>query len=89
MHIDIVQPNENFGGLSYGEWAAEWNKCLFSEDPDTYDGSNVLFLRGNVDYRPISKSKSSPRHIDLKLYLTKQETRQCLYLKELLSSFLS
>jgi hypothetical protein len=71
MHIDIVQPNENFGGLSYGEWAAEWNKWLFSEDPDTYDGSNVLFLRGNVDYRPISKSKGSPRHIDRKAIFDK------------------
>jgi len=71
MHLDIVHPNENFAGLSYGEWAAEWNKWLFSEDPDTYDGSNVLFLRGNVDYRPISKDKSSPRRIDRKAILDK------------------
>lgn len=66
MNIDIVQPNENFGGMSYGEWAAEWNKWLFSEDPDTYDGGNIFFLRGNVDYKPISTSRDSPRHIDRK-----------------------
>jgi hypothetical protein len=64
MKIDIVQPNENFAGLSYGEWAVEWNKWLFSEDPDTYDGGNVLFLRGNVDYRPIGRNKDSPRFLD-------------------------
>jgi hypothetical protein len=66
MIIDIVQPNENFGGMSYGEWVAEWNKWLLSEEPDTYDGGNILFLRGNVDYKPISPSSNSPRHIDRK-----------------------
>lgn len=71
MNLDIVQPSENFGGMSYGEWAAEWNKWLFSEDPDTYDGSNILFLRGNVDYKPISKSNGSPRHIDRKAIFDK------------------
>jgi hypothetical protein len=64
MKIDIVQPDENFGGMSYGQWAAEWNKWLFSKDPDTYNGGNVLFLRGNVDYRPISTKKNSPRYAD-------------------------
>ncbi len=66
MRIDIVPPNENFGGMSYGEWAAEWNKWLFSEDPDSYDGGNVLFLRGNVDYKPIGTKRDSPRYIDPK-----------------------
>jgi hypothetical protein len=50
--------------MSYGEWAVEWNKWLFSEDPDTYAGGNVLFLRGNVDYRPIGTQPNSPRYID-------------------------
>lgn len=71
MNIDVVRPNEIFGGMSYGEWAAEWNKWLFSEDPDTYDGGNILFLRGNVDYKPISKSRNSPRHIDRRSVLDK------------------
>ena len=64
MSIEVVSPNENFGGMSYGEWAIEWNKWLFSEDPDTYDGGNVLFLRGNVDYRPVGKEPGSPRYVD-------------------------
>lgn len=66
MRKDIVKPNENFAGMSYGEWAAEWNKWLFSEDPDTYDGGSVLFLRGNVDYKPIGNKTDSPRYIDPK-----------------------
>lgn len=64
MSLEIVSPNENFRGMSYGEWAVEWNKWLFSEDPDTYAGGNVLFLRGNVDYRPIGTQPNSPRYID-------------------------
>ena len=64
MRIDIVQPDENFRGMSYGQWAAEWNKWLFSEDPDTYDGGNVLFLRANPDYRPISTKKDSLRYAE-------------------------
>jgi hypothetical protein len=66
MRINIVKPNENFGGMSYGQWAAEWNKWLFSKDPDSYDGGNVIFLRGNVDYKPIGKKTDSPRYIDPK-----------------------
>jgi hypothetical protein len=64
MSLEIVPPNENFRGMSYGEWAAEWNKWLFSEDPDTYDGGNLLFLRGNVDYRPVGNQPDSPRYVD-------------------------
>lgn len=66
MRLDIVAPNENFGGMSYGEWAAEWTKWLHSEDPDTYDGGNVLFLRGNVDYKPIGIEGDSPSYVDPK-----------------------
>jgi|SRR5215203_1378689 len=64
MRLEIVSPNENFRGMSYGEWAVEWNKWLFSEDPDTYDGGNVLFLRGNVDYRSVGNQPGSPRYVD-------------------------
>jgi hypothetical protein len=39
---------------------------LFSEDPDTYDGGRVLFLRGNVNYQQVSSSDSGPRFIDPK-----------------------
>ena len=64
MKVDVVQPHENFRGMSYGEWAVEWNKWLFSKDPDEYDEGNILFLRGNVDYRPIGNDPSSPKYIN-------------------------
>ncbi|HZL24831.1 MAG TPA: hypothetical protein VFC05_16010 [Nitrososphaeraceae archaeon] len=66
MRLDTVLPKETFGGLSYGEWAAEWTKWLHSEDPDTYEGGNVLFLRGNVDYRPTGIVGESPRFVNPK-----------------------
>ena len=53
MKIDVVRPTENFRGMSYSEWATIWSNWLFSEDPDTYDGGNILFLRGNVSYKPV------------------------------------
>jgi hypothetical protein len=66
MALDIVGPKENFGGLSYGEWIAEWTKWLHSEDPDTFLGGNLLYLRGNVDYKPVGTKGDSPRFINPK-----------------------
>ena len=50
--------------MSYSEWVMTWCNWLFSEDPDTYDGSDMLFLRGNVDYLPVNESGVGPRFID-------------------------
>jgi hypothetical protein len=48
---DILPPNENFRGMSYGEWAAEWWKWLLgSKNPDYSKGEPVLFLRGAYEY---------------------------------------
>ena len=64
MKIDVVYSDETFRGMSYGEWISVWNNWLFSEEPDTYDGGNMLFLRGNINYRPIGDTEGGPRHID-------------------------
>jgi hypothetical protein len=64
MKIDVVHPNNNFRGMSYSDWVIVWNKWLMSEDPNTYDGGDILFLRGNVDYRPLRGVNGAPRHID-------------------------
>lgn len=53
MVLDIVAPNENFRGNSYGEWTVEWTRWLHSENPDIYDGGKMLYLRGSVDYKPV------------------------------------
>lgn len=64
MKVDVVLPHENFRGMSYGEWGAEWNKWLFSKDPDANDNGNMLFLRGNVDYKPVGNDPSSPKYVN-------------------------
>lgn len=66
MKIDVVKPNENFRGMSYSEWAMTWSNWLFSEKPDDYDGGDMLFLRGNVNYSPVGDSNQGPRYIDPK-----------------------
>ncbi|HZO11318.1 MAG TPA: hypothetical protein VFB48_04300 [Nitrososphaeraceae archaeon] len=42
----IVQPHENFNGLSYGCWTSIWWNWLFS---DQIQFGSVYFLRGNTD----------------------------------------
>jgi len=64
MNIDVVRPQENFRGLPYGNWFARWTNWLFSPDPDYYDGGEMLFLRGNLDYRPVANDIEYPRFID-------------------------
>jgi hypothetical protein len=59
----VFEPQKNFRGLSYGEWAAIWCNWLLSENPDTYD-AGMVFLRGNVDYGPVGGVPGAPHHID-------------------------
>ena len=63
MKIDVVLPYENFRGISYGEWASVWSQWLVSDDL-TYNGEDVLFLRGNVNYMPIGGKKGGPQYLD-------------------------
>lgn len=42
----IVQPHENFKGLSYGNWTSIWWNWLFS---DQVQYGSIHFLRGNTD----------------------------------------
>lgn len=66
LRANIVRPSENFLGMSYSEWVTTWCNWLFSEDPDTYDGGDIVFLRGNVNYLPVNDSGIGPRFIDPK-----------------------
>jgi hypothetical protein len=65
---DIVPPNQNFRGMSYGEWGAEWWKWLLSsKNPDYSKGDPVLFLRGAFDYEQVGEQrrpKRKPPHYD-------------------------
>jgi hypothetical protein len=72
-YYDIVPPNENFRGRSYGEWAAEWWKWLLgSKDPDYSQGDPMLFLRGAFDYEQIGEQRRPKR----KLHLNRTEDRK-------------
>jgi hypothetical protein len=64
LKYNIIHPSQNFRGMSYGEWVTVWCNWLFSEDPDTYNGGDILFLRGNLNYSPVNKSGAGPRFID-------------------------
>jgi hypothetical protein len=61
--MNVIPPHQNFRGLPYGYWAGLWWKWLLSEEPDVYRG-DMLFLRGNVDYRPLGGAEGVPRHLD-------------------------
>ena len=61
---DIVPPNQNFRGMSYGEWAAEWWKWLLSsKNPDYSKGDPVLFLRGAFDYEQVGEQRRPKRKL--------------------------
>jgi hypothetical protein len=64
MKIEVLQPWETFKGMSYGDWAAVWTNWLLSAEVDTYKGQHILFLRGNINYRPVSSVPGAPRHQD-------------------------
>lgn len=68
MKPDVVFPNENFNGMSYGEWISNWANWLWSADPDNYDGGDMLFLRGNINYGPVGGIVGGPRFIDTKSF---------------------
>jgi hypothetical protein len=65
-NFNVVPPQNNYRGLSYGIWLALWNNWLLSEDPDKYDGGPMLYLRGNLDYRTPVRNISYPRSINHK-----------------------
>jgi len=46
----VVKPEQNFKGMSYGDWAAAWSNWLFSEYADRTEAQgSMLFLRGNIE----------------------------------------
>jgi hypothetical protein len=69
MKISVLHHSETFNGLSYGEWAAIWTNWFISKDVDSYNGEDILFLRGNVDYKPVSEVEGAIRYQDPDSYL--------------------
>jgi len=54
----IVSPDQNYKGMSYGDWVARWTNWLFSEEPERNEVQrDVVFLQGNVEYyRDLAKA---------------------------------
>ena len=71
MKVDVLKPSETFKGMSYGDWSAIWTNWLLSNEVDTYKGEDVLFLRGNIDYKPTSSNPGALRHQDSDSFLDK------------------
>ncbi len=61
MKYSVIRPQENFRGLQYGDWVGRWWNWLLSDEPDIYRG-DMLFLRGNLDYKPVGEE--GPVHIE-------------------------
>jgi hypothetical protein len=59
-----MPPGKTFKGLSYGDWVAIWSNWLISRDVDSYDGEDMLFLRGYVGYKAVSDDEGAMRYQD-------------------------
>ena len=71
MKVDVLKPWETFKGMSYGDWSAVWTNWLLSNEVDSYKGEDILFLRGNIDYKPTSSSPGALRHQESDSFLDK------------------
>jgi hypothetical protein len=45
------------------------NNWLFSRDVDIYDGQDILFLRGHVNFKPVSEVEGAIRYQDPQSFL--------------------
>jgi hypothetical protein len=62
MKPSVLPYWQTFKGLSYGEWVAIWTNWFLSKDVDSYNGQDILFLRGHVNYTPVSDVKGAIRY---------------------------
>ena len=45
------------------------NNWFFSRDVDIYDGQDILFLRGHVNFKPVSEVEAAIRYQDPESFL--------------------
>ena len=46
----VLDTNENYRGLSYGDLITMWQKWLMSDNPDRTNYGDILFLRGSIGH---------------------------------------
>ena len=80
-YVRVVEPERNFRGLNYGQWASIWCNWLLSEDLTDQRGG-ILFLRGNVDYGPVAGVKGAPLHVHPQAFYDRTGARgETIFLK--------
>jgi hypothetical protein len=64
-----MSPGKTFKGLSYGDWVAIWSNWFLSRDVESYDGDDMLFLRGYVGFKAVSDAEGAMRYQDPEIFL--------------------
>jgi hypothetical protein len=76
-----MPPGKTFKGLSYGDWVAIWSKWLISRDVESYDGEDMLFLRGYVGFKAVSDAEGAMRYQDPESFLDRTGDKKLKILK--------
>lgn len=76
-----MPPGKTFKGLSYGDWVAIWSNWFYSRDVESYDGEDMLFLRGYVGYKSVSDAEDAMRYQDPKNFLDRTGDKKLKILK--------
>lgn len=76
-----MPPGQTFKGLSYGNWVAIWTTWFHSRDVDSYDGEDMLFLRGYVGNKAVSDDKGAMRYQDPEIFLDRTGDKKLKILK--------
>jgi hypothetical protein len=76
-----MPPGKTFKGLSYGDWVAIWSNWLISRDVESYDGEDMLFLRGYVGYKAVSDAEGAMRYQDPESFLDRTGDKKLKILK--------
>jgi hypothetical protein len=76
-----MSPGKTFKGLSYGDWVAIWSNWFLSRDVETYDGEDMLFLRGYVGFKAVSDAECAMRYQDPEIFLDRTGDKKLRLLK--------
>jgi hypothetical protein len=52
----VLDPRDNYRGLSYGELITRWTRWLLGACPDNYEIEDFVFLRGNIGHHTDPKA---------------------------------
>jgi hypothetical protein len=76
-----MSPEKTFKGLSYGDWVAIWSNWFVSRDVDSYEGEDIVFLRGYVGFNAVSSEEGAMRYQDPEFFLDRTGDKKLRLLK--------